>query len=282
MTIPTWGLLQKSQADNETIEEAIARLIAVHEADETSHLEVGESLQSHKASEIIDHLAESIVADKIANNQISPFKFSFKNVTSIQGVQSIDCFGIFTSGAPVAVTLPNYNQIMLYIDTTIGHYASVALSVQSKYAFDDEDPTFECNLDNAVGPGLVSRLAVGDNRPLDHDYGCLGFEFDWPNNKTYVFVRYGESSPYTEDKIEIVGGVIASGYFRIEVDNANNEIRFYIDDDLVHTYDKTDKQVLFEVSDLFSYEVKRVSAGAALYCFFENIFFVKNNLEHFF
>lgn len=65
MANPNWGLLTKSQVDNEKVEEAIARLILVHEEDEDSHLGVGESLQSHKASEIIDHIAESIVNDKI-------------------------------------------------------------------------------------------------------------------------------------------------------------------------------------------------------------------------
>lgn len=69
-----WGLLAKSMVDNETIEEAIARLIAVHEADETSHLGTGESLQSHKASEIIDHVASSIIEDKINDDEISRLK----------------------------------------------------------------------------------------------------------------------------------------------------------------------------------------------------------------
>jgi hypothetical protein len=66
MAIVNWGLLTKSATDSETIEDAIVRLIAAHNDDETAHLDTGQSLQSHKASEIIDHLAASIVADKIA------------------------------------------------------------------------------------------------------------------------------------------------------------------------------------------------------------------------
>lgn len=65
MSDPNWGLLVKSQVDNETIEEAIDRIVLAHAEDSESHLGVGESLQSHKASEIIDHVAGSIVADKI-------------------------------------------------------------------------------------------------------------------------------------------------------------------------------------------------------------------------
>ncbi len=71
MANPVWGMLEKSLVDSEKIEPAIDRLIAVHEADPDSHLAVGESLQSHKASEIIDHLAESIIEDKFASGSVS-------------------------------------------------------------------------------------------------------------------------------------------------------------------------------------------------------------------
>lgn len=62
---PVWGQLAKSAIDPEKIEEAIARLIQDHNDDPEAHLGAGQSLQSHKASEIIDHLARSIITDKI-------------------------------------------------------------------------------------------------------------------------------------------------------------------------------------------------------------------------
>lgn len=65
MSVETWGELNKSQIDSEKIEAAIARLIAAHEADPDSHLGEGEALQSHRASEIIDHAVGSVVADKM-------------------------------------------------------------------------------------------------------------------------------------------------------------------------------------------------------------------------
>ncbi|MFA5080875.1 MAG: hypothetical protein WC472_04630 [Candidatus Paceibacterota bacterium] len=71
MSLPVWGNLAKSQTDAEKIEEAIVRLITEHNEDETAHLGAGQSLQSHKAAEIIDHLAESIVEDKIGDGEIS-------------------------------------------------------------------------------------------------------------------------------------------------------------------------------------------------------------------
>ena len=65
-----WGNLVKSAVSSEKIEEAISRMIQDHENDENAHVEIGESLYSHKASEIIDHIAQSIIADKVGLGEI--------------------------------------------------------------------------------------------------------------------------------------------------------------------------------------------------------------------
>ena len=69
-TTVTWGNLLKSQISAEKIEAAILRMIQNHEDDADAHLEIGESLQSHKASVIIDHIAGSVVSDKIEDDAI--------------------------------------------------------------------------------------------------------------------------------------------------------------------------------------------------------------------
>lgn len=66
-----WGDLPKGQTDPQTINEAIDALIQAHDDDADAHLDASQSLQSHKASEIIDHLADSIIEDKIATGEIS-------------------------------------------------------------------------------------------------------------------------------------------------------------------------------------------------------------------
>ena len=65
MSVETWGLQPKSQTDPETIEQAIERIVAEHEHDPTSHLGENESIEAHRKSEVIDHLAESILNDKL-------------------------------------------------------------------------------------------------------------------------------------------------------------------------------------------------------------------------
>ena len=66
MGIQTWGQMNKSQTDNELVEGAISRIVEQHNDDPDAHLEEGQSLKSHRASEVVDHLARSIVNDKIA------------------------------------------------------------------------------------------------------------------------------------------------------------------------------------------------------------------------
>lgn len=70
MSIETWGEMNKSQIDATKIEERIAEMIAEHEADPEAHLGTGESLESHRANEIIDHPAGSVVADKYTDTEM--------------------------------------------------------------------------------------------------------------------------------------------------------------------------------------------------------------------
>lgn len=76
-----WGTLAKSQIDPQTINEAITAAIADHEADTSAHVDVGESLYSHKASEVIDHIARSVVADKFQQDLFSYNMLVFPLIT---------------------------------------------------------------------------------------------------------------------------------------------------------------------------------------------------------
>ena len=82
-TTVTWGNLLKSQISSETIEEAIARLIQAHEDDADAHLEAGESLYSHKASEIIDHVVSSIIEDKLKDGAVTSDKIDVSELSAI-------------------------------------------------------------------------------------------------------------------------------------------------------------------------------------------------------
>lgn len=60
-----WGSAPRATNDPTLVDEAIAEAIASHKDDPDAHLGPDGSLESHRAAEIIDHRAESVVNDKI-------------------------------------------------------------------------------------------------------------------------------------------------------------------------------------------------------------------------
>lgn len=76
MGLFNWGALPKAQDNPQTIDEAISAAILAHEEDPTAHLGDGESLEQHKANEVLDHPQASVVADKIgASDFIYTYNF---------------------------------------------------------------------------------------------------------------------------------------------------------------------------------------------------------------
>lgn len=91
MAEPTWGQLEKAQDDNETIEQAIARLVDAHLADAAAHANATESLAVHKTQTIVDHPAGSIVKDKIPDWEIPTEKLhDFERIRISLPFESID------------------------------------------------------------------------------------------------------------------------------------------------------------------------------------------------
>jgi len=93
MAEPTWGLLKKAQDNDQTIDQAIADAIAAHEADPDAHTGTGESLETHKSQEVIDHPAGSILGDKISNTELMVFTgFDSLDGWTIYGNVSLEGF----------------------------------------------------------------------------------------------------------------------------------------------------------------------------------------------
>jgi hypothetical protein len=115
----TWGQLAKSQTDPEKIEEAIKRLINEHNADPEAHLVEGGSLKSHKMAEIIDHLVESIVADKIKAGEINLYHLTSKKRILMTSFESLDGWGTYGS---VYLDLGN---CALWTTATSGNYTEI-------------------------------------------------------------------------------------------------------------------------------------------------------------
>lgn len=112
-----WQFMLKNQVDAEKIEEAIERIVGNHNDDPEAHLAVGQSLQSHKSYEIIDHLAKSVITDKIDNYQITREKLNCNKFYIDISWGSLDGFESFGVGG-----VTNYaGSIWLHTDGAVNN-----------------------------------------------------------------------------------------------------------------------------------------------------------------
>lgn len=221
MADPVWGQLAKAQDDNETIEEAVARLIAVHEADAGAHTGAGESLETHKTQEVVDHPADSIVPDK----------FSQKEAVLQTLFETLDPWttqGTITNGLGLM-------KVLVYGDAVADKYC---YNEDIGFSLDDDDFTILNNLwqvdfnfsDNLNVADFVFGLGVTDSfTPSDL---CLCWKIvngvlssGYGNDSTVSWVSHGAISERTRHTV------------RIQTEKTAQEAYFYLDDVLVRTVD---------------------------------------------
>jgi len=229
MAVPTWGMLQKSQVDPETIEEAIARLIAEHNEDEEAHLGPGQSLQSHKASEIIDHLINSIVADKIKDYEISPSKsFDYLwnryslNLESADGWYSDKEIDFSLGGLMLSV--PSSEQTFHYLRAE-----SEPVPLFSKDIF--------CRMCISLSD-ITQQIVSWTTGPYNEDPGeaqCIGFKV--VNGNLYALHTKANGSSVTEYTTLISGVSLQSKHIYSFYFTAGSKIEFYVDNVLKATHD---------------------------------------------
>jgi hypothetical protein len=256
MSNPVWGMLAKSQSDNETIEQAIARLILAHEADEEAHLGVGESLQSHKASEIIDHLASSIVADKIGNREVLDEHLANDKFYYACSFESID--GWYKPIYPVVGSVDQRpGSIMLYPGAAVGNEFILLFESNYTNCKYSKNPEFQCDIfmkgdhtlyDFGVTQGAWKVAGIVDG---------FGFVFRGADQKMHTLYRGSGAAVETE----IAGyDVHVSNTVRAVMSDNGNNIKFYVNDILVQTV--ADAGCDFDLPYFISFDQVRIALGS--------------------
>lgn len=159
-----WAGLQRANNDPTTIDEAIAEGIAAHNDDVDAHLGADQSLQSHRASEIIDHRAESVVNDKI--------KPSARVYTAIVDPSSESDFGSIE--AAVEYTLSKLGGVIYIVSGT--HYISTTIEIPLGISIVGDgigNTIIECSVTG--GPAL---LTAGDELGAARTTTIRGLSFD--------------------------------------------------------------------------------------------------------
>lgn len=98
MTTLAWEHLPKSSIDNETVEEAIVRIVTAHNQDNTAHMQEGGSIDIHRKEGIIDHKAGSVLVDKETMSEV-------KFYTTFENMDTWNVVGQVTNAGSIGVSL---------------------------------------------------------------------------------------------------------------------------------------------------------------------------------
>lgn len=205
-----WGLLAKSQTDDTTIDEAVDAKIAVHEADPDSHLGESESLQSHKASAIIDHLAGSILADKMTNTDFV-IQTSFDSLDGWQKYGSYEAtdwpgFSITSQKGTV-----NYSKVYAQIENRhFGLFSGKEFLWQSVIRFTEYD-----HHNSVMGPVVLSGYSIDCGFFFLVEEGILKYGY-----KVDAFEDYFDTEAVMDDDLHT---------YRISYDTTAEIVYFFYD-----------------------------------------------------
>jgi len=214
MSDPNWGMLSKAQDDPKTINQEIDLKVVAHNANEESHLAAGQSLQSHKAAEIIDHLARSVVRDKLI----------FDRFSIDEHFATIDAW-VKTAG----VFLDQISQMSLTTTNISGNtqYAYIIPGdSMSNGGTSICSPVWQIRIKANVATNQTIYIVQGDpNVPS-------GFGFKIVNGTLYKVYWDGDGV----EQIEAIAGVTVTDWHNYRVEYVSGvSVKWYIDDVLKKT-----------------------------------------------
>ena len=122
MSTEVWGVMPKSQDDPESVEDAINRLISDHEADPEAHLGAGESLETHRQDDILDHPPGSILPDKVGANVGIDGRGALNQYTLEVDVGTTGTFGDLRWSASLAAQVAYEAHLNVYFSTVYLEY----------------------------------------------------------------------------------------------------------------------------------------------------------------
>ena len=219
MADPVWGQLAKAQDDDETIEEAIVRLIGTHESDSGAHTGSGESLETHKTQEAVDHPAGSILADKDTMTE-----FVIKDdLKSLDGWSKVgDITNNDWPGVALYVEYGATNESSMYVQSTVPSSffnTGFDMMFQVVAKFDLSNDKYEAWL----------GMAIDDILPSD------GFGFIFEDGETKAVFAIGSTRVFSS---AITNDETKEHVYRCQFETLTGNAYFYIDGTLVATLSK--------------------------------------------
>ena len=245
----SWAQMPKSQIEAETIEEAIERIVQEHDDDATAHLGTDQSLEAHKSADIIDHLADSIIEDKIGDGEVSIQKLTATHRIIISAFESLD--GWLSGGTKVL----ELGSLTLKTANTTNAYA---------YACDVPSGIVGLDWDKDFFWQATIKLAQITNQEVYFGFGgsayvggYSGAGFKISNGTLYCYHWDLVLAAVTYITSEIAGITLTVPHvYRIFYDQSAGTLEFYIDGVLKHTFTSglptadSDELALFQIKTL--------------------------------
>jgi len=258
MSVETWGEMPKAQDNSQKIDEAISVAISAHNDDPDAHLGAGQALDSHRAAEVIDHLAYSIVSDKL-NDSL------FQNKLFLTSFSTVDIFAHQESSHTLEI-----NGIIFWTSTVLNNIAYYALrSVLEPVSSFLQNPVLVVPFSLSCTNSYLAYVGIGD-LSITYDNSFAGFKF----YGGHVYARtYSETTSH-ETLVDLGAFNQYQTYIlRIEVTQGSN-VKFYIDESLVATI-TTDIPDVNETFPLIVY-IKTTHSGTACYATFRAFTYQQN------
>lgn len=216
MAEPVWGLLQKAQDDNETIEDAIARLITAHLADADAHAGDGESLAVHKTQDELDHKVGSVVTDKLTNTE----------VTMRSNFESLDGWGSIGS-----VSLESIGWAQIYVEDGAVMESEMYGVMEWANWFDfTRNMLIQATMSIGISPTYTVYLALGPYLSAANVFHGFGFKF----TEDGVIGFFKEGTTYRTTSILADDNAVGHVY-RVQYNATTDELKYYIDGELKAT-----------------------------------------------
>jgi hypothetical protein len=211
MTTVNWGMLAKSMADPETIEQAITRLITAHNVAETAHLGAGQSLDMHKVEAVLDHLVGSVVADKLTHTE-GIIKTNFESIagwTTLGTVTIISYPGLQIECDWAGTKISMLSTTLLYRGDFLDYIKNVMFQITGW--LDSADANTKAHF----GLGLFNS-----------DANIEGFGFRIVGSEVKAFWGKGATISWSSD---LAVDPAVPHVYRAQYDAVDLVVRFYID-----------------------------------------------------
>lgn len=211
MADPVWGMLSKALDNAQTIDEAITAGIEAHEADSNAHQGAGESLETHRAQDIIDHPAGSVVMDKFPNKRIIVSSFE-----SLDGWEKAGNYTIKVGGLTIYTT-------------AVANNKSVVYAIPGGWVGLDWDRNFFWKTVARLNASTSQTVYIGVGGS-DYVGGYSGAGFKISNGTLYAYHAFLDGGSFNYTTFEITGVTVTDAHvYAIEYDVVEGTLEFFVD-----------------------------------------------------